>query len=652
MSAAASAIAHDIRPKVEQYLRADLDVVPVEPRSKKIRIKNWETKKFELSDFRAENNVGIRLGKDGLADVDLDCPEAISVATKLLPRTGFVYGRASARASHHFYRVDPPVKSIKLKDPTIGGNKGTLVELRCLTSEDTVGYQSVAPGSIHEDTGEFIDFEPGANGIIANVDAEDLMMCVHRIGAAALLARHWPPKGSRHETMMALAGCLARLSWAEAAAFRFCDAVYRSVPTHDRGAVGRVRGEVESTFAKVKEGGKVTGIPTLKRAIPANVVDAVLKWLDLDEILTEDEGALHSSDAPPACVWEDFPTLAPAASNTVDHANVAEMPRHPKASQRPQLQPVKTVTGLEILKKEFPPPVFLFEGLLHNGVTLLCGRPKVGKSWLALQLAIDAACGRPAMTKFQNFGHAGVLYAALEEPESRTNARLKKFIGPELEVYADNIRFLYQLEPLSRGGIAQLDQALTLVPTRLLIVDTFMAAQRTERKANADIFAQDYNAVKELQNLAYKHEIALVMVHHTRKQSSDNPLDEVAGTTGITAGADSIWVLRKTAQGIILSIQGRDMADREIELGFSEDPEFFGWSVRAQGAEVGLSDARREIIDVLKGPPLSPKEIAQCFPNRSEKTVRNLLDRMVKAGSIVRAGAKYAAEPVPFEVTQ
>lgn len=349
----------------------------------------------------------------------------------------------------------------------------------------------------------------------------------------------------------------------------------------------------------------------------------------------------------------DWKVASPAeVIEGVDHVNVAEMPRHPKASQRPQLQPVKTVTGLEILKKEFPPPVFLFEGLLHNGVTLLCGRPKVGKSWLALQLAIDAACGRPAMTKFQNFGHAGVLYAALEEPESRTNARLKKFIGPELEVYADNIRFLYQLEPLSRGGIAQLDQALTLVPTRLLIVDTFMAAQRTERKANADIFAQDYNAVKELQNLAYKHEIALVMVHHTRKQSSDNPLDEVAGTTGITAGADSIWVLRKTAQGIILSIQGRDMADREIELGFSEDPEFFGWSVRAQGAEVGLSDARREILDVLKGPPLSPKEIAQCFPNRSEKTVRNLLDRMVKAGSIVRAGAKYAAEPVPFEVTQ
>lgn len=349
----------------------------------------------------------------------------------------------------------------------------------------------------------------------------------------------------------------------------------------------------------------------------------------------------------------DWKVASPAeVIEGVDHVNVAEMPRHAKASQRPQLQPVKTVTGLEILKKEFPPPVFLFEGLLHNGVTLLCGRPKVGKSWLALQLAIDAACGRPAMAKFQNFGHAGVLYAALEEPESRTNARLKKFIGPELEVYADNIRFLYQLEPLSRGGIAQLDQALTLVPTRLLIVDTFMAAQRTERKANADIFAQDYNAVKELQNLAYKHEIALVMVHHTRKQSSDNPLDEVAGTTGITAGADSIWVLRKTAQGIILSIQGRDMADREIELGFSEDPDFFGWSVRAQGAEVGLSDARREILDVLKGPPLSPKEIAQCFPNRSEKTVRNLLDRMVKAGSIVRAGAKYAAEPVPFEVTQ
>jgi hypothetical protein len=450
MSAAASVIAHDIRPKVEQYLRADLDVVPVEPRSKKIRIKNWETKKFELSDFRAENNVGIRLGKDGLADVDLDCPEAISVATKLLPRTGFVYGRASARASHHFYRVDPPVKSIKLKDPTIGGNKGTLVELRCLTSEDTVGYQSVAPGSIHEDTGELIGFEPGANGIIANVDAEDLTMCVHRIGAAALLARHWPPKGSRHETMMALAGCLARLSWAEAEAFRFCDAVYRSVLTHDRGAVGRVRGEVESTFAKVKEGGKVTGIPTLKRAIPANVVDAVLKWLDLDEILTEDEFALPSAAAPAAFDVDATLPSAPAYSVKANRARVAEMP----APALPEL-----INGYDILTGDFPEPEFLFPGLLAKGVTFCCGRPKTGKSWLTLQLAIAAASQTPAFGRFRAKRPFKVLYCGLEEPKSRSRSRYRKFIQPgtQLAEATRNMDWLYELQPLLAGGAATLD---------------------------------------------------------------------------------------------------------------------------------------------------------------------------------------------------
>jgi hypothetical protein len=99
--------------------------------------------------------------------------------------------------------------------------------------------------------------------------------------AIVVLSRNWPDK-LRHNTMWALAGTLARAGWAEEEAFCFCDAVYRAVPTHDRAAVGRVREEVATAFARLGEGAKVFGIPTLKETIPSKAVDVALMWLGID----------------------------------------------------------------------------------------------------------------------------------------------------------------------------------------------------------------------------------------------------------------------------------------------------------------------------------------------------------------------------------
>lgn len=267
----------DIRPRAAGYLADGLDAVPLEPRGKAIKVPEWQTRAFNLDDFKPANNVGLRLGKDGLADVDLDCPEALAIAHGFLPETGFVFGRASARASHHFYKLIPAVASVERKDPITGD---MLIELRCLTHDGAIGRQTVAPGSIHAGTGEPIDFEPGVSRMIQNVDADEVVEAVNRIAAAALLVRYWPAKG-RHDTMLALAGVLAKSGWLEVQALEFCRAVYRAVPTHDRAAVGRVKTEVSSTYKAMAEGVPFTGIPKLKEAIDKRVVDAVLKWLGI-----------------------------------------------------------------------------------------------------------------------------------------------------------------------------------------------------------------------------------------------------------------------------------------------------------------------------------------------------------------------------------
>jgi putative DNA primase/helicase len=223
-------------------------------------------------------NIGVLLGEP-LADIDLDCPEAISVWPAFAPDTGVIFGRASAPASHWFYNADPPQSSMAFPDPLSEVKGEKLLELRCQTLEGTVGNQSIVPTSFHKDTGEEIRFEPGKDQYPANVEWGDLKRAASTAAAAALFARHWPAKG-RHDTMLALAGVLCRAGWPEGDAKVFCRALYRAVATHDPAARARSDGEVHSTYEKIANRA-VTGIPTLTEHIDKKVVDAALQWLGM-----------------------------------------------------------------------------------------------------------------------------------------------------------------------------------------------------------------------------------------------------------------------------------------------------------------------------------------------------------------------------------
>jgi putative DNA primase/helicase len=214
----------------------------------------------------------------GAADVDLDCAEALAAWREFAVGTRLVFGRRSKRASHWFYRVDPAVPSKKYIDPV---NGETILELRCLKSDGTVGLQTVVPPSTHP-SGEEIRFEPDMDGEPANVDADVLQRAVAKAAAAALLARHWPKAGhGRHGCELALAGVLARAGWKIEDAVVFVVATYQAVPTHDHGALERVERAVKDTFQTHAEGAEATGIPRLTSLIDRKVVDSALRWLEI-----------------------------------------------------------------------------------------------------------------------------------------------------------------------------------------------------------------------------------------------------------------------------------------------------------------------------------------------------------------------------------
>jgi P4 family phage/plasmid primase-like protien len=265
------------------WIQQGFSPVPIPHRSKRPVLQGWERLEITV-DAAAQyfngkpQNIGLHLGdKYGSTDVDCDCPEAIAAARTLLPETGLIFGRQSKPFSHFFYRSDPPVRTSQFVDPL---DQSMIVELRGLSSDGSIGLQTVVPPSIHE-TGEAVRFEEGFESTPANIDADVLVSAVRKVAAAALLARHWPTKGSRHNAFLALAGVLARAGWSVEDARAFHQVLYRCLwPANPE--LGTADTEVQSTFEKHSANGETTGVPTLLGLVDKKVVDTVLRWLGIE----------------------------------------------------------------------------------------------------------------------------------------------------------------------------------------------------------------------------------------------------------------------------------------------------------------------------------------------------------------------------------
>jgi hypothetical protein len=214
--------------------------------------------------------VGVVTGpKAGnLIDVDLDCPEAL-LFRHFLPASAH-FGRLTAPDSHYLYRAvgesEQEMKRIVFYDPD--GN--IILEIR---AGDRL--QTVFPGSIHQGTGEEVkwstsEFMPK----LETASLATLIAAAKKIGIATLILRYMWHDGQRNEMCKHLAGLFAYLDWPEEDALAMIEAVMAASDDDDRTRLITVR----NTYAKVANGQKVTGAPTLRNIIPPRVVDWVLKW--------------------------------------------------------------------------------------------------------------------------------------------------------------------------------------------------------------------------------------------------------------------------------------------------------------------------------------------------------------------------------------
>lgn len=238
-----------------EYINLGWRPIPVPFREKGPTISGWTelriTQETAAQYFNgAPQNIGIILGEvsGGLCDIDIDCPEALFLAPHFLPATSGRFGRSSKPASHWLYVSNVP-KHLKYEDPNIDGPGKTIVELR------SNGVQTVFPGSTHV-SGEFINFEDGADPAqILRIERDALEKTVGILAAACLLARYFPKK-SRHDFCLALGGGLLRDGWTTDAAEEFVLLVaWAGGSDNPRARATTVKGTAE----KLASGEPITG---------------------------------------------------------------------------------------------------------------------------------------------------------------------------------------------------------------------------------------------------------------------------------------------------------------------------------------------------------------------------------------------------------
>ncbi len=297
------------------------------------------------------------------------------------------------------------------------------------------------------------------------------------------------------------------------------------------------------------------------------------------------------------------------------------------------------ITAADLMRKEFPEPRWAVPGLFPEGMTLLVGSPKLGKSWLGLNVAVAIALGGRAVGKIP-VDQGDVLYLALEDTERRLQERLETTLQGHAAPAFLHITTAWPT--LADGGMAHLRAWLASHPdARLVIIDTFQKI-RGPVGTNQNLYAGDYSAAGEIKRVADQYGVAVVLVHHTRKAEAADPLDMVSGTNGLAGAVDTICVLKREVgrADATLYIRGRDVPEADHALSF--DPVTCCWTLLGDATEYRTSEERKAIIDLLRDAPdpVTPKAIADALSTKPANT-RYLLHRMVKDGVVVGIGGAY-----------
>lgn len=292
-------------------------------------------------------------------------------------------------------------------------------------------------------------------------------------------------------------------------------------------------------------------------------------------------------------------------------------------------------TAADLAALDLPPLAFVVPGLLPEGLTLLAGKPKKGKSFLVLDWCLGIATGTEVMAGGPPGQPGGggrpceagdVLYLALEDGPGRLQRRMRRLLGGR--PCPDRLRFRTQAPMVGDGLEALIEAQFAEHPaTRLVVIDTLACVR--PKGGSGRVYDEDAASLKPLHRIAAARPgAALLVVHHLRKMDADDVFDTFSGSFGLTGVADMLLALTDAGGGALddaggraggragakLTGQGRDAEGFELLLERVEATG--GWRAAARQERDPadrLTGGQRLVLDALReaGGPLGTSEVAE-----------------------------------------
>jgi len=293
------------------------------------------------------------------------------------------------------------------------------------------------------------------------------------------------------------------------------------------------------------------------------------------------------------------------------------------------------ISAKELQNKDIPAPKIIVENMLFQGLSVVASQPKIGKSWLSLDLAICIATGQEFLGNKTEKGDC--LYLALEDSYHRLKSRLNLILGDQKA--PDNLFISTLSNGLENGLLEQLNDFITLhSTTRLIIIDTLQKVRGTI-KYNESAYSNDYKEVGKLKAFADQHNIAILLVHHLRKaKDKEDVFNQISGTNGIAGAADTMMVLSKvnrSSEETMISITGRDVEYSEKLMIF--DKECYRWKMLANQEEL----KEKQAISLYNNDPvvITIKELLKENPKGIQITASELLIKITEiTGTVPKQG--------------
>lgn len=282
-------------------------------------------------------------------------------------------------------------------------------------------------------------------------------------------------------------------------------------------------------------------------------------------------------------------------------------------------------------------PAWLVQSLWGaEAVGFIGGTPKSCKTWLALELAVAVASGRPCLGRYPVVERGPVLLYAAEDSAAAVR---KRVAGITRARKLDLERLAVGLITEPSIALDRLDHQTRLLRTvrdtrpRLLILDPLVRLHHGDENSASDTSA----LLAFLRHLQREMRTAIAVVHHIRKSgSASQPGQALRGSGDLHAWSDSNLFVLHGRGGLELHAEHRNHAAPEpVSVRLARDPEHL--VVEPLEPEEEADDVTSRVVDALADGPLGRTALRDRVRIRNARLGR-VLEELARSGRVVRDG--------------